>query len=83
MFQKLCKPRIDVEKGVEVTEDSIKVFWEPAPIESLVQGWKKLNIESYDIMIDPAEKNSATIKKNKNEKPLKYEFNNLEGKESI
>ena len=29
-------------------------------------------------MIHPAEKNSATIKK-KDEKPLKYEFNNLEG----
>ena len=50
MFQKLCQPKIDKKHGVEVTEESIKVYWEPAAIESFVKGWKKLKIESYDIM---------------------------------
>ena len=79
-FQKLCQPKIDVKQGVEVTENSIKVIWEPAPIENLVKGWKKLKIESYEIMIHPAEKSSAAIKKKDQEKPLAYQYNDLDGK---
>ena len=79
VFTKLCQPKIDVVEGIEVTEDSIKVCWEPAPLEEIFAENKKLKVESYDLMMNPTEQKTVTIKKTNTDKQMYYVFENLKG----
>ena len=79
-FQKLCQPKIDVTQDVEVTEDSIKVNWDPSLLEEIFKQYSKLKVESYDLMIHPAEQRTVTIKKAESGKQMNYVFENLKGK---
>ena len=78
-FQKLCMPVVDEHGGIEVTEDSIKICWEPSPMEEVVTGWTKLQVESYDLIIHPAERRTVTVAKG-NSKKLQYQYENLKGR---
>ena len=78
-FQKLCMPVVDEHGGIEVTEDSIKIYWEPSPMEDVVTGWTKLKVESYDLIIHPAERRTVTVAKGNSNK-LQYQYHNLKGK---
>ena len=75
-FKTLCQPKVD---AINVTGDSITVSWEPAPIEDVLEGWSRLKVDSYDLMIHPAEKNKI-MTVTKDGKPLMSKFDNLKGR---
>ena len=77
-FKALCQPKVEPE-NIEVTEDNITVSWEPAPIEEVLSEWNQLKVESYDLMIHPAERKIDTVNKKGDEKKLEYVFENLKG----
>ena len=76
-FKTLCQPKVD---DINVTGDSITVSWEQAPIEDVLEGWSRLKVDSYDLMIHPAENKIKTVTKNRDGKPLMNEFDNLKGR---
>ena len=76
-FKTLCQPKVD---AINVTGDSITVSWEQAPIEDVLEGWSRLKVDSYDLMIHPAENKIKTVTKNRDGKPLMNEFDNLKGR---
>ena len=87
-FKKLCKPKVE-DKDIIVTDNSITLCWDPAPMEKIFTEYSKLKVDSYDLMIHPAEKKTKTFKKqrgrenetdNGNEKKMKYEFDKLKGR---
>lgn len=87
-FKKLCKPKVE-DKDIIVTDNSITLCWDPAPMEEIFTEYSKLKVDSYDLMIHPAEKKTKTFKKQKgrenetdngNEKKMKYEFDKLKGR---
>ena len=75
-FKTLCQPKVD---EINVTGDSITVSWEQAPIEDVLEGWSRLKVDSYDLMIHPAEKNKI-MTVTKDGKPLMSKFDNLKGR---
>ena len=75
-FKTLCQPKVD---AINVTGDSITVSWEQAPIEDVLEGWSRLKVDSYDLMIHPAEKNKI-MTVTKDGKPLMSKFDNLKGR---
>ena len=83
VFKKLCQPKIDDIEGIEVTEDNIKVYWNPAPLEEIFTQYSKLKVESYDLMIHPAEQKTVTIMKQDSEKQMHHVFENLKGKSKM
>ena len=76
-FKTLCQPKVD---DINVTGDSITVSWEQAPIEDVLEGWSRLKVDSYDLMIHPAENKIKSVTKNRDGKPLMNEFDNLKGR---
>ena len=78
-FKRLCQPKIDLEEGIEVTEHSIKVCWDPAPMEEICAQYSKLKVESYDIMMRPTEQKTVSIKKESSDKQMHHVFKNLKG----
>ena len=56
------------------------VSLEQAPIEDVLEGWSRLKVDSYDLMIHPAENKIKTVTKNRDGKPLMNEFDNLKGR---
>ena len=78
-FKTLCQPKVKVD-DINVTGDSITVSWEQAPIEEILEGWSRLKVDSYDLMIHPAENKIKTVTKNRDGKPLMNEFDNLKGR---
>ena len=89
-FKKLCKPKVE-DKDIIVTDNSITICWDPAPMEEIFTEYSKLKVDSYDLMIHPAEKKTKTFKKQKgrenetdngNEKKMKYDykFDKLKGR---
>ena len=78
-FKTLCQPKVKVD-DINVTGDSITVSWEQAPIEDVLEGWSRLKVDSYDLMIHPAENKIKTVTKNRDGKPLMNEFDNLKGR---
>ena len=75
-FKTLCQPKVD---EINVTGDSITVSWEQAPIEDVLEGWSRLKVDSYDLMIHPAENKIKTVTKNRDGQQLRNEFDNLKG----
>ena len=87
-FKRLCKPKVE-DEDIIVTDNSITICWDPAPMEEIFIAYSKLKVDSYDLMIHPAEKKTKTFKKQKgrenetdngNEKKMKYEFDKLKGR---
>ena len=78
-FKTLCQPKVKVD-DINVTGDRITVSWEQAPIEEILEGWSRLKVDSYDLMIHPAENKIKTVTKNRDGNPLMNEFNNLKGR---